>query len=161
MFWAQEYKKIHTIHFKLYVQPCIFLSYLKYLHHLQNIIQIVFRLLGIVLEFANSLESWPQPVMRSLDNWSYSHCPDEVNEAWESRFGETLVLLKLKLVTLSGVTQWVEHGPVNKMVTSSIPSQGTCLGCKQGPQKGVCERKPHIDVSLPLFLLPSPLSKSK
>ena len=43
----------------------------------------------------------------------------------------------------------------------SIPSQGTHLGCGPGPQQGAHERQPHIDVCLPLFLPPFPLSKNK
>ena len=35
---------------------------------------------------------------------------------------------------LVGVAQWIECWPVNQMVTSLIPSQGTCLGCGSGPQ---------------------------
>ena len=35
---------------------------------------------------------------------------------------------------LAGVAQWLEHQPANQKVTSSIPSQGTCLGCGPGPQ---------------------------
>ena len=57
-------------------------------------------------------------------------------------------------VALAGVAQWIEHGTANQRVAGSIPSQGTCLGCRPGPQQGVCKRQPHIDVSLPLFLLP-------
>ena len=41
-------------------------------------------------------------------------------------------------------------------VTGSIPGQGTCLGCGPDPQMGARETQPHIDVSLPLFLLPFP-----
>ena len=33
---------------------------------------------------------------------------------------------------LTGVGQWTERQPVNQRVTSSIPSQGTYLGCRQG-----------------------------
>ena len=44
----------------------------------------------------------------------------------------------------------------NQRVTGLIPSQGTRLGCRPGPQLGVCERQPHIDVFLPLFLPPFP-----
>ena len=36
--------------------------------------------------------------------------------------------------TLAGVAQWIEHWPANQSVTGSIPSQGTCLGCRPGPQ---------------------------
>ena len=58
--------------------------------------------------------------------------------------------------TLAGVAQWIECRPANQRVAGLIPSQGTCLGCGPGPQLGVHERQPHIDVSLPLFLLPFP-----
>ena len=59
-------------------------------------------------------------------------------------------------LALAGVAQWIERQPVNQRVTGSIPSQGTCLGCRPGPQWGARERQPHIDVSLPLFLPPFP-----
>ena len=55
---------------------------------------------------------------------------------------------------LAGVAQWTEHRPANQRVIGSIPSQGTCLGYRPGPQLGAHERQPHIDVSL--FLPPSP-----
>ena len=41
--------------------------------------------------------------------------------------------MKVKLV-LAGVAQWIEFRPANQRVTSSLPSQGTCLGCGLGPQ---------------------------
>ena len=50
---------------------------------------------------------------------------------------------------VSGVAQWTECWPVNCRVTGSIPSQGTCLGCRPGSQVRACKRRP-IDVSLPL-----------
>ena len=59
----------------------------------------------------------------------------------------------------TGVVQWTECQPVNQRVTSSIPRQGTCLGCKPGPQLGACKRQPHINVSFPFFLPPFPFSK--
>ena len=37
-------------------------------------------------------------------------------------------------LALAGVAQWIEHCPLNQMVTGWIPSQGTCLGCGPGPQ---------------------------
>ena len=58
------------------------------------------------------------------------------------------------MLSLAGVAQWIEWGLANQRVIGSIPSQGTCLGCGPDPQKGACERQPHIDVSLPLCLLP-------
>ena len=36
-------------------------------------------------------------------------------------------------LALGGVALWIEHGPANQRVTSSIPTQGTCLGCGPGP----------------------------
>ena len=33
-----------------------------------------------------------------------------------------------KITALAGVAQWIECWPANQKVTSSIPSQGTCLG---------------------------------
>ena len=51
---------------------------------------------------------------------------------------------------------WIECWPVNQRVTGSIPSWGACLGCGPGPQLGACEGQQHVDVSLPLFLLPFP-----
>ena len=62
---------------------------------------------------------------------------------------------------LAGVAQWIECLPANQRAAGSIPSQGTCLGCGPGPQYRVCERQPHIDVSLLSFSLPPPLSKNK
>ena len=61
---------------------------------------------------------------------------------------------------LAGVAQWIECQPANQKVADLIPSQGTCLDCRPGPQWGARERQPHIDVSLPLspFL---PFSKNK
>ena len=54
--------------------------------------------------------------------------------------------------TLAGVAQWVACQPANPRVTDSNPGQGTSLGGRTGPQSGVHERQPPIDVSLPLFL---------
>ena len=43
---------------------------------------------------------------------------------------------------LAGVAPWFEHWPMDLMVGSSIPGQGTCLGCGPGPHLGVYKRKP-------------------
>ena len=43
-------------------------------------------------------------------------------------------VIKTCLTALAGVAQWIECWPENKRVTSSIPSQGTYLGCGPGPQ---------------------------
>ena len=61
---------------------------------------------------------------------------------------------------MASVAQWIEHRPANQRVTSSIPNRDTCLDCRPGPQLGVGEMQPHIDVSLP-FSLTSPLFENK
>ena len=58
---------------------------------------------------------------------------------------------------LDGVAQWIEYQPVNQRVTSSIPSQGPCLGRGRVPGRG-CARGnltlmfPSLSPSLPLCL---------
>ena len=70
-------------------------------------------------------------------------------------FHNNFVNIKIE-PTLAGVAQCSEHWPANQNVASSIPSQGTCLGCGPGPLVGVFERQPidvsltHTDASLPL-----------
>ena len=59
---------------------------------------------------------------------------------------------------LAGVAQWTEHQPEKQRVACLIPSQGTYLGGGPGPQLGVCERQPHIDVSVSFSL---PFSKNR
>ena len=61
-------------------------------------------------------------------------------------------------LALAGVAQWIECWPAEERVSGSIPSQGTCLGCRPGLWEGEHKGQPHIDVSLPLFL---PLLPSK
>ena len=71
----------------------------------------------------------------------------------------TLTVYVLEFCTIKGLQpRLVYCSGTNQRVTCSIPSQGTCLGCKPGPQQGAHERQPHIDVFPSLF--PSlPLSK--
>ena len=56
------------------------------------------------------------------------------------------------LVWLNGVSASLQ----TKGSQLRFPVNSRCLGCGPGPQKGVFERQPHIDVSLPLFLPPFP-----
>ena len=60
---------------------------------------------------------------------------------------------------MAGEAQWIEYWLANQRVAGLIPHQDTCLGCGTGPQSGVRERQPHIDVSLSLFLPPFPSLK--
>ena len=66
---------------------------------------------------------------------------------------------------LTDVAQRIELWPANQRVSSSIPSQDTCLGCGPGPQctntRGF-SRGNHTLMFLSLsFSLPFPLSKNK
>ena len=54
---------------------------------------------------------------------------------------------KSLLFTLIGAAQWVGRRSLDQKVTGSIPSQGTCLGCRPDPWLGTYERL-QIDVSL-------------
>ena len=58
------------------------------------------------------------------------------------------------IAALAGVAHWIECLPVNPRVNGSIPSKGMYPSCRLGLLYGVHKRQPHIDVSLPLFLLP-------
>ena len=69
-------------------------------------------------------------------------------------------LLKGEFV-LTGVAQWVRHHPANARIAGSIPSQGTHLDCRPGPQLGVSERQPHTMILSLSFSLPYPPSKNK
>ena len=85
-----------------------------------------------------------------------------IEQQFKKVFKLKIIIIKEKKKegSLAGVAQWIECLPADQRVTGSIPSQGTCLGCRLGPQKGVHKRQPHIDISL-RFFLPSPLSKNK
>ena len=45
-----------------------------------------------------------------------------------------IIMLKLSLIALAGVAQWIEYQLANQRVTGLIPSQGTCLNCRPGLQ---------------------------
>ena len=62
------------------------------------------------------------------------------------------IAIKNRTAALAGVAQWIECWPVNQRVAGSIPSQGTCLGCRPGPQQEACEKQPHIKCFSPLLL---------
>ena len=42
--------------------------------------------------------------------------------------------LKKEQVALAGVAEWIGCRLVNQKVAGSVPSQGTCLSCRPGPQ---------------------------
>ena len=46
----------------------------------------------------------------------------------------------------AAVAQWIEHWPVDQKVASLIPGQGTCLGCRAGPQLGAHKRQLALPV---------------
>ena len=46
------------------------------------------------------------------------------------------------------MAQWNERRPANQKVTSLIPGQGKCLGCRPGPRLGAREEKPiHVPLT--------------
>lgn len=62
-----------------------------------------------------------------------------------------LIFLKSKNHSAS-VAQLVEHHPVHEDIAGSIPGQGSCLGCRFGPQSRQVWKTiflSHINVSLP------------
>ena len=42
--------------------------------------------------------------------------------------------LRITVIALAVMAQWIECWPVNQRVPDLIPSQDTCLGCGPGPQ---------------------------
>ena len=67
----------------------------------------------------------------------------------------------LKKSALAGVAQWIEGCPAIRKVAGLIPSQDRRPGCGLGLQCRACEKQPHIDVSLPLFLFLLPFPNLK
>ena len=81
--------------------------------------------------------------------WLEGRCSKQLSHTYQSQI--TLLMNKglrgkradgsiKESFTLAGVAQWIEHQPANQRVASSMPSQGTCLGCGPGPQWGTHKR---------------------
>ena len=49
---------------------------------------------------------------------------------------QKFIIYNIKKQALNYVAQWVGRRPTKRKVMSSIPTQGTCLGCGFGPQLG-------------------------
>ena len=72
---------------------------------------------GIGANFRDRDEGWPQDTKQTFPpTKTCRHLFSQQNKKWP----------------LAGVAQWIEH--VNQKVSSSIPSQGTCLACRPGTQ---------------------------
>ena len=83
------------------------------------------------------------------------------DQPWR-KIGQCVQVSGTHVGTKSGLAQWIEYWPVNRKVAGLIPRQGTCLGCRPGPQLGVCKRQPvSLSQSLPLFLPPFLSQKKK
>ena len=76
----------------------------------------------------------------------------------ESLMETTLILKNIDLTALTGVVQLLGWCSVEGKVTSSSPSQGTCLGCGLGPLLQHVQEATDGCFSLPVFL--PPLSSS-
>ena len=81
-----------------------------------------------------------------LKTWSYAGMK-QVRQKNEY----SVICIKKSQCALAGVAQRTERRPANQRFVGSISSQGTCLGCRPGPQWGAWERQPHSGVSFPLF----------
>ena len=56
--------------------------------------------------------------------------PNKQNQKWKRSYNH---YHRNTESALAGVAQWTECLLLNQMVTSSISTQGTCLGCRPGP----------------------------
>ena len=66
------------------------------------------------------------------------------NKNYTRQQEKTSIILRNNQTTLAGVAQWTEHWTVKQRVTGSIPSQGTGLSCRTGPQvAALCEATTH------------------
>ena len=81
------------------------------------------------------------------------------NYSFEFLLSSWSLVVKILFWALASVAQWIESQPTNWKVTSSTPSQGTCMGCRPGPQLVTCNRQP-IDVFLTHWCFFSSLSPS-
>ena len=64
-------------------------------------------------------------------------------------------LKKLEVPALTNVAQLIGCRPVKQKVTSSIPGQGTCLGCRFSPQLGHVKRQQNYVSLLHQWFSPS------
>ena len=83
-------------------------------------------------------------LLGSISSSSQPH-PPNLEQVEETLRKEPSGLLSvLTQVALTGVAQWIEHGPANQRVAGLIPSRGTCLGCEGGSLvQGVREATTH------------------
>ena len=70
-------------------------------------------------------------ILYSKGNW-LNRQPTEYEKTFENHPSDKLVSKVDKEVALTGVGQWVGRLLVKEKVTSLIPGQGTCLGCRPG-----------------------------
>ena len=68
--------------------------------------------------------------------------------------------LKLENSALASVAQWIERGLQTEGSQVRFPVRAQAWAVGQVPSRGRVRGK-HIDVFLPLFLLPFPVSKNK
>ena len=103
-------------------------------------------------------------VLRCLlfSSWWSGSTPDQVDlKFWGWDPASLFFHLKIFNCSLAGVAQWIEHQTANWKAASSIPGQGTCLGCGPGPSGG-CMGGNCMLMFLSLFLpLSLPLKMNK
>ena len=96
-----------------------------------------------------------------MKGWRDSRVKSITRSNWIHRILETVDSKSTS--ALAGVAQWIEHQPEKLRVSGSIPSQGTCLGCRLVPGWGGVQKATNLCFSLTLMFfflsLPSSLSK--
>ena len=58
----------------------------------------------------------------------------EISKLSNRKTDKAIKMCKSTNLALAGVAQWIECRPGKQRVAGLIPSQGTCLGCRPGPQ---------------------------
>ena len=88
------------------------------------------------IKFLKSIKTWRALLTQLMikENWSKENGIDsEICGSVEELQLKDLCQ-KFQRRAPAGVAQWIECRPVNQRVAGSIPSQGTCLGFRPGPQ---------------------------
>ena len=98
--------------------------------------------------FAEDLAQSPVIQDKGVKTFGSKKAPRELSWGFQSGY----FVIRIHSLALACVAQWIECWPMNWKVTSSIPSQGTFLGCGPGHELG-CTRGSlsYIDVCLPPF----------
>ena len=104
-------------------------------HHKPNSFSLL--IMSIICLPAMSTPLHPQYQNDTLIHKSFSINSSKLmhnKPSQKSSHMQNSLVIKNHALALAGVSKWIEHQPANQTVAGSIPSQGTCLGCRPGPQ---------------------------